>query len=169
MTAPHIVDPAGLLVQALTEASPDLMRELQQTMINALLSADADAVCGAEWNARSEQRTNHRNGYRHRPLDTRVGTVDVAVPKLRLGSYFPEWLLERRKRAESALITVVADCYLRSGHRAGSGRVEEVVVPGQDDRHAAISQTEPPGRRLVEESGGDCLADARGCLAQRIS
>ena len=81
-------------------------------MINALLSADADAVCGAEWNARSSERTNYRNGYRHRPLDTRVGTVDVAIPKLRSGSYFPEWLLERRKRAESALITVVADCYL---------------------------------------------------------
>ena len=112
MTAPHIVDPAGLLGQALSDASPDLMRELLQTMINALLSADADAVCGAEWNARSAERTNHRNGYRHRPLDTRVGTVDVAVPKLRSGSYFPEWLLERRKRAESALITVVADCYL---------------------------------------------------------
>ena len=112
MTAPHIVDPAGLLGQALSDASPDLMRELLQTMINALLSADADAVCGAEWNARSEQRTNHRNGYRHRPLDTRIGTVDVAVPKLRSGSYFPEWLLERRKRAESALITIVADCYL---------------------------------------------------------
>ena len=45
-------------------------------------------------------------------LDTRVGTIDVAVPKLRTGTYFPEWLLERRKRAESALITVVADCYL---------------------------------------------------------
>jgi len=112
MTAPHIVDPAGLLGQALADASPDLMRELLQTMINALLSADADAVCGAEWNARSSERTNHRNGYRHRPLDTRVGTVDVAIPKLRSGSYFPEWLLERRKRAESALITVVADCYL---------------------------------------------------------
>ena len=83
-----------------------------ETMINALLSADADAVCGAEWNARSTERTNYRNGYRHRPLDTRVGTVDVAIPKLRSGSYFPEWLLERRKRAESALITVVADCYL---------------------------------------------------------
>ncbi|SDU79224.1 Transposase (or an inactivated derivative) [Gordonia westfalica] len=112
MTAPHIVDPAGLLGQALADASPDLMRELLQTMINALLSADADAVCGAEWNARSAERTNRRNGYRHRPLDTRVGTVDVAIPKLRSGSYFPEWLLERRKRAESALITVVADCYL---------------------------------------------------------
>ena len=48
----------------------------------------------------------------HRPLDTRVGTIDVAVPKLRSGSYFPEWLLERRKRAEAALITVIADCYL---------------------------------------------------------
>ncbi|MBB0998457.1 IS256 family transposase, partial [Dietzia maris] len=108
MTAPHIVDPAGLLGQALADASPDLMRELLQTMINALLSADADSVCGAEWNARSAERTNRRNGYRHRPLDTRVGTVDVAVPKLRSGSYFPEWLLERRKRAESALITVVA-------------------------------------------------------------
>src|SRR5699024_6402569 len=96
----------------LADAPPDLMRELLQTMINALLSADADAVCGAEWNARSAERTNYRNGYRHRPLDTRVGTVDVAIPKLRSGSYFPEWLLERRKRAESALITVVADCYL---------------------------------------------------------
>ncbi|WP_238602248.1 transposase, partial [Mycobacterium avium] len=57
-------------------------------------------------------RRAQRNGYRHRGLDTRVGTIDVAVPKLRKGTYFPDWLLERRKRAESALITVVADCYL---------------------------------------------------------
>ncbi len=56
-----------------------------------------------------------RNGYRHRNLDTRVGTIDVAIPKLRAGTYFPEWLLERRKRAETALITVVADCYLAGG------------------------------------------------------
>src|SRR5699024_3586770 len=60
----------------------------------------------------SSDRATQRNGYRHRDLDTRVDTVDVAVPKLRQGSYFPEWLLERRKRAETALITVVADCYL---------------------------------------------------------
>ena len=112
MTAPHIVDPAGLLGEALAEASPDLMRQLLQTMINALLSADADAVVGAEWGRPTPGRTTQRNGYRHRDLDTRVGTIDVAVPKLRSGTYFPEWLLERRKRAESALITVVADCYL---------------------------------------------------------
>nr|BAE45107.1 transposase [Terrabacter sp. DBF63]BAE45109.1 transposase [Terrabacter sp. DBF63] len=112
MTAPHIVDPAGLLGEALSEASPDLMRQLLQTMINALLSADADAVAGAEYGRPSPDRTAQRNGYRHRPLDTRVGTIDVQIPKLRSGTYFPEWLLERRKRAESALITVVADCYL---------------------------------------------------------
>jgi len=112
MTAPHIVDPAGLLGEALSEASPDLMRSLLQTMINALLSADADAVVGAEYGRPSPDRTAQRNGYRQRPLDTRVGTIDVRIPKLRTGSYFPEWLLERRKRAESALITVVADCYL---------------------------------------------------------
>ena len=112
MTAPHIIDPAGLLAEALTDASPDLMRNLLQTMINTLLSADADAVIGAEWGRPSPDRTTQRNGYRHRELDTRIGTVDVQVPKLRSGTYFPEWLLERRKRAESALITVVADCYL---------------------------------------------------------
>ena len=112
MTAPHIIDPAGLLGEALAEASPDLMRSLLQSVINTLLSADADAVVGAEWGQPSPDRTAQRNGYRHRPLDTRVGTIDVAIPKLRTGTYYPEWLLERRKRAESALITVIADCYL---------------------------------------------------------
>jgi hypothetical protein len=81
-------------------------------VINALLSAEADAVCGAENGTSSPDRVNSRNGYRHRELDTRAGTIDVAIPKLRQGSYFPEWLLERRKRAEAALISVVATCYL---------------------------------------------------------
>ena len=112
MTAPHIIDPAGMLGQALSQASPDLMRSLLQHVINALLSADADTACGAQWGQQDPQRHTQRNGYRHRPLDTRVGTIDVAIPKLRSGTYFPEWLLQRRKRSESALITVVADCYL---------------------------------------------------------
>jgi putative transposase len=112
MTAPRIVDPAGLLGEALSDASPDLMRHLLGTVINALLSADADAVCGAEWGQPSPDRAHQRNGYRHRDLDTRVGTIDVAVPKLRDGTYFPDWLLERRKRAEAALVSVVATCYL---------------------------------------------------------
>ncbi|MGO1410991.1 MULTISPECIES: IS256 family transposase [unclassified Microbacterium] len=112
MTAPHILDPQTVLHEALGDASPDLMRQLLQTIITSLLSAEADAIAGAEYGRPSPDRVTHRNGYRHRDLDTRVGTVDVAIPKLRQGSYFPEWLLERRKRAETALITVVADCYL---------------------------------------------------------
>jgi transposase-like protein len=112
MTAPHIIDPARLLGQALGDASPDLMRHLLATVINALLSADADSVCGADYGVVSPDRVNSRNGYRTRELDSRVGTFDVAIPKLRSGSYFPEWLMERRKRAESAMISVVATCYL---------------------------------------------------------
>ena len=112
MTAPHLIDPAGLLGQALSQVSPDLMRSLLQHVINALLSADADAACGAQWGQQDPQRQARRNGYRHRPLDTRVGTIDVAIPKLRSGTYFPEWFLQRRKLCDSALITVVAHCYL---------------------------------------------------------
>jgi putative transposase len=110
MTVNPSIDPARLLEEQLAQASPDLLRELLQTFINTLLSAEADAVCGAEYGAASPERVNRRNGYRHRGFDTRAGTLDVAIPKLRQGSYFPEWLLERRKRAERAL--VVATCYL---------------------------------------------------------
>jgi putative transposase len=112
MTANPSIDPALFLHEQLAQASPDLMRELLSTFINALLSAHADSVCGADYGVRSSERVNSRNGYRHRDLDTRAGTLDVAVPKLREGSFFPEWLLERHRRAEAALTTVVATCYL---------------------------------------------------------
>jgi transposase-like protein len=112
MTAKTSIDPSLFLHEQLAQASPDLMRELLTTFVNALLSAQADSVCGAEYGARSPDRTNSRNGYRHRDLDTRTGTIDVAIPKLREGSFFPEWLLTRHRRAEAALTTVVATCYL---------------------------------------------------------
>ena len=109
---PHDIDPARFLEEHLAQASPDLLREMLTTFINALLSADADAVCGASYRTVAEGRVNRRNGYRHRDFDTRAGPIDVAIPKLRAGSYFPDWLLERRRRAEAALTTVVATCYL---------------------------------------------------------
>ena len=102
MIAPDIVGPAGVLDQALGQASPDLMRSLLQTMVNALLSADVDAVCGAEYGQASPERRAQRNGYRHRDLDTRVGTIDVAVPRLRTGSYFPDWPLDAPPRSTTA-------------------------------------------------------------------
>lgn len=87
MTAPHIVDPAGLSGEVLSEASLDLMRTLPQAMINARLFTDAEAVVGAEWGRPSLDRAAQGNGYRD--LDTRVGTIDVAVPTLRAGRYSP--------------------------------------------------------------------------------
>jgi len=110
MTANISIDPELFLHEQLAQASPDLMRELLGTFINALLSAQADSVCGAEYGTRTQERVNRRNGYRHR--DTRAGTIDVAIPKLREGSFFPDWLLTRHRRAEAALTTVVATCYL---------------------------------------------------------
>ncbi|TPG15894.1 IS256 family transposase [Pedococcus bigeumensis] len=112
MTVPPSIDPSRLLEEQLAQASPDLLRELLTTFVNTLMSAEADAVCGAAYGQVSPERTNRRNGYRAREFDTRTGTLDLAVPKLRTGTYFPEWLLERRKRAERALTSVVATCYL---------------------------------------------------------
>ena len=109
---PSSIDPARFLHEHLQSASPDLLRHMLSTFINTLMSAEADALCGAEYGTTSPERINTRNGYRHRDFDTRAGTLDVAIPKLRSGTYFPDWLLERRKRAEAALTSVVATCYL---------------------------------------------------------
>ncbi|WP_084707186.1 IS256-like element IS1407 family transposase, partial [Mycobacterium celatum] len=106
------MDVEQLLDEQLAAASPDLLRGLLSTFIQALMSAEADALCGAGYGERSEARTNRRNGYRPRDFDTRAGTIEMAIPKLRSGSYFPDWLLQRRKRAERALTSVVATCYL---------------------------------------------------------
>src|SRR3954447_22364661 len=112
MAAPHSVDPAAMLEQQLQGASPDLLREMIATFANAMMSAQADQVCGADYGQRSAERVNQRNGYRAREWDTRVGTVELAVPKLRAGSFYPDWLLTHRRRAEQALVTVVATAYL---------------------------------------------------------
>jgi transposase-like protein len=124
MTAPSSIDPAHFLHEQLAQASPDLLRQLLTTFINTLMSAEADAVCGAGYGERSPERSNVRNGYRPREFDTRAGTLELAVPKLRTGSYFPDWLLERRRRAERALTTVVATCYLLG---ASTRRTEKLV------------------------------------------
>ena len=112
MTTAHNIDLPAVLAERLTTAHPDVLRELLATFIHTLMGAEADALCGAGYGERSSERTNSRNGYRHRQFDTRAGSLDLAIPKLRSGSYFPDWLLERRKRAERALTTVVATCYL---------------------------------------------------------
>jgi len=106
------VDLARIAGGELEQASPDLLRAMVKTFAEALMGAEADAMCGAPYGQPSEERVNYRNGYRDRRWDTRAGTIDLAIPRLRQGSYFPDWLLERRRRSEHALISVVATSYL---------------------------------------------------------
>jgi putative transposase len=112
MAAAPSIDLSSWMSEHLEQASPDLLRAMLSSFIDALMGVDADAICNAGYGERSEERTNTRNGYRHRDWDTRAGTIDVAVPKLRSGSYFPDWLLQHRRRAEAALVSVVATSYL---------------------------------------------------------
>ena len=118
------IDVAEFLGKQLETASPDLLREMVRTFAEALMGADADNVCGAGYGERSDGRTNSRNGYRERPWDTRAGSVELRLPKLRTGSYFPDWLLGRRSRAEQALTSVVATAYLLG---VSTRRVEGLV------------------------------------------
>ena len=83
----------------LTTAEGGMVTCRDQAFAETLMSAEASATCGAAYNERTEERTNSRNGYRRRPWDTRAGSIDLAVPKLREGSYFPDWLLTPRRRA----------------------------------------------------------------------
>jgi putative transposase len=124
MAAGPSIDVTGWLQEQLGQASPDLLRSMVQTFAEALMGAEADAVCGAGYGERSDERANTRNGYRRREWDTRAGSISLAIPKLRQGSYFPGWLLERRRRAEAALVTVVATSYLLG---VSTRRMEKLV------------------------------------------
>src|SRR5436190_6516380 len=118
------MDVSSWLRKQLEETSPDLLRVMVKDFAEALMSADADAVCGAGYGERSSERVNRRNGYRERDWDTRVGSIELAVPKLREGSYFPDWLLQPRRRAEQAFVSVIADAYLAG---VSTRRVEKLV------------------------------------------
>ena len=124
MTADPNPNDLPVVLEQLQQADPDLLRSMLTAFVQALMSADADSVCGAEFGTRSPDRVNQRNGYRHRDWDTRAGTIELAIPKLREGSYFPDWLLERRKRAERALVSVVATSYLLG---VSTRRMEKLV------------------------------------------
>jgi putative transposase len=120
----NTMDAVSWLRKQLEEAHPDLLRAMVKDFAEALMSADADAVCGAGYGERSPERVNRRNGYRERDWDTRVGSIELAVPKLREGSYFPDWLLQPRRRAEQAFVSVIADAYLAG---VSTRRVEKLV------------------------------------------
>ena len=125
------MDPLTWLRKQLEEADVDLLREMVRSFAENLMSADADAMCGAAYGERSDERVNRRNGYRERDFDTRTGTIELRVPKLRQGTYYPEWLFERRRRAERALVAVICECYVRGvSTRRVDGLVKALGMDG---------------------------------------
>jgi putative transposase len=93
-------------------ADADLLREMLSCMAQRLVNADVEGLCGAAAGERSEERTNHRNGYRDRRWKTRAGSILLRIPKLRQGSYFPGFL-EPRRAAEKAMTAVIQEAYIQ--------------------------------------------------------
>ena len=125
------MDPWAWFRNQLETADADRLREMLSTFTSVLMNAEVEALCGAEYGERTPERTNSRNGYRDRRWDTRAGTIELAIPKLRTGSYFPDWLLERRRRSEQALVQVIAECYVRGvSTRRVDGLVKTLGIDG---------------------------------------
>jgi transposase-like protein len=126
MTVPTTIDATGWLRNYLEsdDGDRDLARDMLAAFAEALMSAEASSQCLAGYGERTDERINSRNGYRHRDWDTRVGTIDLAIPKVREGTYYPAWLLEHRRRAEQALASVVAQCYVEG---VSTRRVDDLV------------------------------------------
>ena len=121
------MDGLAWLRKQVEQADTDLLREMVKVFAERLMAEEADAICGAGYGERSDERVNRRNGYRGRAWDTRAGTIELALPKLREGSYFPDWLLEPRRRAERAFVQVVAECYGVSTRRV-EGLVRQLGI-----------------------------------------
>ena len=89
----------------------DFLRSIAESVLQLIMETDVEGLIGAGRHERADQRTTWRNGYRVRALDTRLGTLNLKVPKLRQGSYFPGFL-EARKTSEKALVAVIQEAWI---------------------------------------------------------
>src|SRR4051812_44636319 len=105
------------------ESAEDPLRQIVRWAVQELMEVEVAAQIGAERYERSDERSTQRNGYRPRTWDTRVGSLELQIPKLRQGSYLPGWL-EPRRRAEQSLVAVVAEAYVQG---VSTRKVEAVV------------------------------------------
>ena len=101
----------------------DFLRAVAEAVLQILMESDVEGLIGAGRHERSAERLNYRNGYRDRTLDTRLGTLQLRVPKLRQGSYFPPFL-EPRKMSEKALVAVIQEAWIGG---VSTRRVDELV------------------------------------------
>ena len=114
----------------------DFLREAMQLVLQALIDLEAEQVIGAGRYERTDARTTHRNGSRHRLLSTKAGDVDLAIPKLRHGSFFPA-LLEPRRRIDRALWAVIMEAFV---HGVSTRKVDDLVAALGIDTGVSKSQ-----------------------------
>jgi hypothetical protein len=139
-----------VLRKHLEEDDSDLLREMIRAFAERLMAAEVEVLCSAGYGETMTERTNSRNGLRRRDFDTRVGTIELAVPKLRHDSYYPSWLLESRRGAERALVAVVAECYVRGV----SPRRVEGLVKTLGIEHLSKSQVSRMAKELDARGSG---------------
>src|ERR1700720_4219649 len=123
-TEDPMTDDRMALVELLQKSGDgDFLRAVAEAVLQILMEADVEGLIGAGRHERSADRLNYRNGYRDRSLDTRLGSLQLRIPKLRQGSYFPPFL-EPRKTAEKALVTVIQEAWIGG---VSTRRVDELV------------------------------------------
>src|SRR5487761_1713327 len=120
----HDFDLSEVLGALQSDESGDLVRQMVSFLYQALIEAEATATIGAAPHERSDERQNYRNGHRPRLLSTKAGDVDLKIPKLRWGSFFPS-ILERRRRIDRALFAVVMEAYV---HGVSTRKVDDLVA-----------------------------------------
>lgn len=113
----------ALLRKVAADSDVDTLREAVRVMAQAIMEEEVTDIVGADRGARSETRTGHRNGYRDRDWDTRVGSIELKVPRVRDGGYIPS-LLEARRRGERALLSVIQEAYV---HGVSTRKVDDLV------------------------------------------
>ena len=117
------MDLLELLHKGGMDGDVDFLREALRVLVEGIMDAEVSSRIGAEYGERSPERVTQRNGYRSRAWDTRVGTMELHIPKLREGSYFPS-LLEPRRRSERALLAVIQQAYVEG---VSTRRVDDLV------------------------------------------
>jgi putative transposase len=173
VAVPNNMDALDWLRKHLDADGSDLLREMVKTFAERLMAAEVEVLCNAGYGEVTPERVNSRNGYRARQLDTRVGSMELAIPKLREGSYFPGWLLEPRRRAERALVAVVAECYVRGvSTRRVEGLVQTLGIEGlsksQVSRMAADLDEEVAAFRNRPLDGGPYTYVSLDALTQKV-
>jgi putative transposase len=143
----------------LAEKGPDvdMLREMVQFAAQRLMDMEAETLCGAGYDEKNPERLNSRNGYRDRAWDTRAGSVELKIPKLRQGSYFPEFL-EPRRTAEKALTAVIQEAYIQGiSTRSVDDLVKALGMSGisnsQDSRLCGSSTSLTPGIARITARG----------------